>query len=383
MSGVADTTTSPQQQATIPKSESVISNMSVKSLKLENSSDSQLSNTELNKLLNNTIELIVTYSTKPAAELRTVHTDLGELLEANLKHAGKLIRSTSLGHVDQQVVQNLDHVNKEFKNYLNILNESERLELKNITEELNSTSKDSIDKFVKRNSALLELSSQLDSAIVNAKSGKTSNGKKSKSKKTTAAPLPPPSTTNECIDIRKEIAISILNVGEVLAKTIDYYTLSDGGSAVSQSSANNQQVVGTEGAGDGKKHSEELKELLRISQEQAELERQQQLAKSGLYFDILLNIDQFYLIISFFIKKKMYHPSQLISKRYLMKLIKNIELTSQVWSQSQSPTPSQLPLRRHRFYPLHRLQPQRLHPLRALYRPLLCQTQIMISNQPK
>lgn len=50
------------------------------------------------------------------------------------------------------------------------------------------------------------------------------------------------------IDIKKEIAFSILNVGEVLAKTIDYYSLSSS-------------------------ESDELKELIKISEAQAAHER--------------------------------------------------------------------------------------------------------------
>ncbi|CAF0904208.1 unnamed protein product [Brachionus calyciflorus] len=36
-----------------------------------------------------------------------------------------------------------------------------------------------------------------------------------------------PSTEGPVIDIKKELALSILNVGEILAKTIDYYSLKD------------------------------------------------------------------------------------------------------------------------------------------------------------
>lgn len=53
------------------------------------------------------------------------------------------------------------------------------------------------------------------------------------------------------IDIKKEIAISILNVGEVLAKTIDYYSLS---------SSNTKEA--------------DLKELIKISEQQAAITKQ-------------------------------------------------------------------------------------------------------------
>ena len=58
------------------------------------------------------------------------------------------------------------------------------------------------------------------------------------------------------INIRKEIAFSILNVGEVLASTIDYYLLD------------------TE-----KGQAEELKELIKLSDQQAALQRQQKISE--------------------------------------------------------------------------------------------------------
>lgn len=58
------------------------------------------------------------------------------------------------------------------------------------------------------------------------------------------------------IDIKKEIAFSILNVGEVLAKTIDYYSLPS-------------------------KESDELKELIKISEAQAAHERMMSMKHNG------------------------------------------------------------------------------------------------------
>ena len=58
------------------------------------------------------------------------------------------------------------------------------------------------------------------------------------------------------IDIKKEIAFSILNVGEVLAKTIDYYSLPS-------------------------KESDELKELIKISEAQAAHERMMSIKHNG------------------------------------------------------------------------------------------------------
>ena len=58
------------------------------------------------------------------------------------------------------------------------------------------------------------------------------------------------------INIRKEIAFSILNVGEVLASTIDYYLLDP-----------------------EKGQAEELKELIKLSDQQAALQRQQKISE--------------------------------------------------------------------------------------------------------
>jgi hypothetical protein len=59
------------------------------------------------------------------------------------------------------------------------------------------------------------------------------------------------------IDIKKEIAFSILNVGEVIAKTIDYYSLE----------SNDTQ-------------SEDLKELIKLSDDQAALEKKESESKT-------------------------------------------------------------------------------------------------------
>ena len=58
-------------------------------------------------------------------------------------------------------------------------------------------------------------------------------------------------TTAPSLDIKKEIAFSILNVGEMIAKTIDYYSLTS----------------------TSEPHSDELNELIKLSDEQAAFEK--------------------------------------------------------------------------------------------------------------
>lgn len=264
----------------------------------------------LSQILSDTIESIVAYSTKStekadAAEAETEPDNtVAPQLEENLKKAKEIVESLNklaereYKLIDEKLVEttiSLDYVNREFKNYLALF----EAVLK----------QDDGDDRVKKNAEIARLVEQLDKLIsqlpkelfsakglphpsdVNeepvADQSVTSNAaaqasvspapvtakSPSSSKTTTTTTTTTPqqrkaskkkggdiinrsggggsskksSPFKKIIDIKKEIAISILNVGEVLAKTIDYYSMS--------SSNGNKE--------------EDLKELIKISEQQA------------------------------------------------------------------------------------------------------------------
>ncbi len=300
---------SPANAVNIHKS---ASNVSVKSLKMDET-PAPVRISDLVKLLTNTNEMIVSYSTKPAKELRA-NVEFCALLEANMQSAMKIlgkhdVTGGSKRSNGEQAVQNLYQVNNEFKNYLTILNDNERLELKN--DGLTVDQRELVEKFMARNENLLVLSLQLDEAIakcpsiklkpiaqvvpksksnvsIGVKSKEKSKRKKfstfslRKSPEKNASVAVEPKQANGSIDIRKEIAISILNVGEVLAKTIDYYTLTESNAnsgsnnAVSGEAnvAGSSVTVTSEKTASEPQQPEELKELIRISEQQAEYDKQ-------------------------------------------------------------------------------------------------------------
>jgi hypothetical protein len=205
--------------------------------------------THLVNLLNETIESIVNYTTKSSAVNESSSSDdfildlnaaeHADLLILNLEKSKRLIENlnffneSDLELVDEKLVEailNLDYVNKEFKSYLKILEESQIKELE--TKKQSSTNK--FEEYIVKAEVLLSknikirlLADQIDE--LNAKLPK---------KLFTCKCLPHPNEVNQSvtvseqmetnneqmpeIDIKKELAISILNVGEILAKTIDH-----------------------------------------------------------------------------------------------------------------------------------------------------------------
>ena len=260
----------------------------------------------LSQILNDTIESIVAYSTKSTEKVegqeKADEAETGAKLEEDLKKAKEIVESLNkltereYKQIDEKLVEttiSLDYVNREFKNYLALFE---------------AVLKQDDDDRVKKNAEIARLVEQLDklisqlpkelfsakglphpsdvneepataaaneSVVVNSaqasvstppatepKSAKSPSLSKTPQQRKASARASKKkgdsvnrgegsskksSPFKKIIDIKKEIAISILNVGEVLAKTIDYYSMS--------SSNGNKE--------------EDLKELIKISEQQA------------------------------------------------------------------------------------------------------------------
>lgn len=228
-----------------------VSNVSVKSLQIEKSGNDAINEflsvkNDLGQLLNETIELIVKYSTKSvnSQEITEIDPMIDNLIEnleksKNVIEILKLIEEKDFDLIDEKLVQsslNLDYVNKEFKTYLLILEDS-------LQEQIKVNSEEIVQTLSNKNKEIIRNVDQIDTLISNLPK-----------KLFTSKALPHPTDANQTtstdtpIDIKKEIAFSILNVGEVLAKTIDYYSL------------------------DSKSgHPEELNELIKISENQGSM----------------------------------------------------------------------------------------------------------------
>jgi hypothetical protein len=251
---------------------------------------------ELSALLVETVESIVNYSTKSSifneAELNAHNLNsfsayidsLKENLEKskNVIEILNIINEKDYNLIDEKLIEsalNLDYVNREFKSYIKHLEETLNQTLKK------NENKEQIESVLLKNGEIRLCVEQLDTLI-----------EQLPRKLFTSKGLPHPADANQSasistvntlamskdleamlvnfekeakpgevepakeeladeeakkgIDIKKEIAFSILNVGEVIAKTIDYYSLDP-----------------KEG------HAEELKELISLSEKQAELEK--------------------------------------------------------------------------------------------------------------
>jgi hypothetical protein len=291
------------------------------------------------KYLNETIDAIVSYTTKSGifnditsfefedekektsfiAQLQSAF-DQCLILKENLEKSNNLIKlfnsinENDYSSIDDKLVDltvNLDYVNKEFKSYLKLLDDSLRHQLNHISksneENHNLVIKENSTKILEKNTEIRELVNDLYSNInslpkklflsknlphpfVGNHSPSLSSSSPPVSPKPTLQIQPPsitidnvssvsPSTSishepiikqnsplpkqqedeepakndhPQPINIKKEIAYSILNIGEVLAKQIDYYSLDT----------------------NAKEGGEELNELIKLSEKQAAYEKQ-------------------------------------------------------------------------------------------------------------
>ena len=293
--------------------------------------------TDSAKYLSETIDAIVSYTTKSGifnditslefedekekssfiAQLQSAF-DQCLILKENLEKSNHLIELLSsinekdYGSIDEKLIDltvNLDYVNKEFKSYLKLLDDSLRHQLNHISklgeENSNLLIKENSTKILEKNSEIIKLVNDLYSNI-NSLPKKLFMSKdlphpivanhspslSSTSPPVSPKPTQPPSITidkassvspsvsisnelvvkqnsppskqhqdneeqeknahSQPINIKKEIAYSILNIGEVLAKQIDYYSLDT----------------------NGKDGGEELNELIKLSEKQAAYEKQ-------------------------------------------------------------------------------------------------------------
>lgn len=280
---------------------------------------------DLATVLNQTGESIVSYSTKSAIyndqlmqaehNEETVHFDTaklsGESLLENLEKSKNIIEILNIidkkdyNMIDEKLIEstlNLDCVNKEFKAYLillednlkqqkeNLLFEKEQVEVfanhKKIFEYKNSEIKNSVEQLSKAIQNLphqlfvskgfphpknanhsfsitslntSDFSKDLEELILNRNKNATKSVenvpnhvvelKQETPNSGSGKASPAQHRMSHPIDIRKEIAFSILNIGEVIAKTIDYYSLENA------------------------TQSQDLKELIKLSEEQANLEK--------------------------------------------------------------------------------------------------------------
>ena len=252
---------------------------------------------ELSALLVETVESIVNYSTKSSifneAELNSDNLksfsayidSLKENLEKskNVIEILNIINEKDYNLIDEKLIEsalNLDYVNREFKSYIKHLEDTLNQIVKKTDE-----NKDLVESVLLKNAEIRLCVEQLDKLIEQLpRKLFTSKGlphpadanqsasistvntltmskdleamlinyeKEAKPDEVEPAKVEPvEEETKKGIDIKKEIAFSILNVGEVIAKTIDYYSLDP-----------------KEG------HAEELKELITLSEKQAELEK--------------------------------------------------------------------------------------------------------------
>lgn len=192
------------------------SNASVKSFKIEDQeikSGNEAINEFLNikndlaQLLNETIELIVRYSTKSAnqnadeldkiinsstreeieqilEELNANSTENDKMIDSlkenlekskNVIEILKLIEEKDYDLIDEKLVQstlNLDYVNKEFKTYLAILENSLEQQLDKLNKKLNDFetnlfSTENVVKFLSKNKEIKEFVEQIDNLIAN------------------------------------------------------------------------------------------------------------------------------------------------------------------------------------------------------------------------
>jgi hypothetical protein len=208
-------------------------------------------------LLNETIELIVNYTTKSSAvnenssneqfsfDLNAVQ--YADSLIINLEKSKRIIENLNsidendLYLIDEKLVEailNLDFVNKEFKSYLKILEESQLKELESKKSIVNIDNLNNAELLINKNIKIRMLSDQIDE--LNSRLPKKLFSCKclphpTEANQTTSINnIQEESSTNNNnnnneeiisnIDIKKEIAMSILNVGEIIAKTIDHYS---------------------------------------------------------------------------------------------------------------------------------------------------------------
>ena len=227
---------------------------------------------ELSALLVETVESIVNYSTKSSifneAELNSDNLksfsayidSLKENLEKskNVIEILNIINEKDYNLIDEKLIEsalNLDYVNREFKSYIKHLEDTLNQIVKKTDE-----NKDLVESVLLKNAEIRLCVEQLDKLIEQLpRKLFTSKGlphpadanqsasistvntltmskdleamlinyeKEAKPDEVEPAKVEPvEEETKKGIDIKKEIAFSILNVGEVIAKTIDYYSL--------------------------------------------------------------------------------------------------------------------------------------------------------------
>ena len=172
------------------------------------------------QVLKDTIESIVNFTTKSG------NSELSEKLISNLKNATRVIEllravdEQEFEQIDEKLLEailNLDYVNKEFKSYLEIVGSQQEEQL--------------APSIIALVSGIEELNTGLPKKLFAAKClphPVEASQPTDKKIEIVVQPVEEPATASKKsspINIRKEIAYSILNVGEVLAKTIDYYSL--------------------------------------------------------------------------------------------------------------------------------------------------------------
>lgn len=196
-------------------------------------------------LLNETIESIVNYTTRSSTVNESISADQfsfdlqashhADFLIINLERAKRIIESLNsidendFSLVDEKLIEailNLDYVNKEFKSYLKILEESQLKELESKRQTASENDLDNAEVLINKNIKIRMLADEIDE--LNSRLPK---------KLFSCKCLPHPTEANQTstlqtaqveeetsVDIKKEIAMSILNVGEIIAKTIDHYS---------------------------------------------------------------------------------------------------------------------------------------------------------------
>ncbi|CAF0709788.1 unnamed protein product [Brachionus calyciflorus] len=270
------------------KDKKSVSNASVKSLKINEQEEQEKldssnlvaeflkENSQNSQMINSIIELIVKYSTKSANEnSNSIDTYLEKVLNSTsfneieslfeeisssdndqiidllkidfekVKNIAELIQQVEekdYGLIDEKLVQsiiNFDYVNREFTTYLSILENTLEQQLEKLNskicelgvngneEVLNKLIKfkdDKIVNYLEKNSQVRKYAEEIHIRVQNLP--KKIFRIDEKTIETQVEPLEVETEKNvQDVEIKKEIAISILNVGEVLAKTVDHYTL--------------------------------------------------------------------------------------------------------------------------------------------------------------